>query len=93
MTIRLIWVEQDRRGKVLGQREELICGDSIKRMTRSHVATLINRYHPELQFAGRMTLFDASETPYKWFLRADQLDSNRWVYVYADTVADGTSRE
>jgi len=93
MQVKLLWVERDFRGSELSRREETLHGESAKAPTRNQVARLIARHHPELQFASRVTLLDASEQGYKWYVRATQMTSNRWVYVYAAPVEDATAGE
>jgi len=88
MLVKLFWVERDFRGSELSKREEILHGESTKKTTRNHVARLIARHHPELQFASRVILVDASEQGYKWYVRANQMTSNRWVYVYAEPLED-----
>ena len=88
MQIRLVWIERDFRGKKLSEREEILHGESAKNPTRNHVARLIARHHPELQFADRIMLTNASEEGYKWYVKATKADSGHWVYVYADPVKD-----
>jgi len=84
MRVKLTFVERDVRGNELSLREEVLEGESAKSLTRDHVARLIARHHPELRVAGRLWLIDASETPYKWYIRSVQLGPNRWLYIYAD---------
>jgi hypothetical protein len=86
--VKLIFIERDRRGNELQVREEFLESDSTKSLTRNHVAKLIARHHPEMQHAGGVMLLDASETPYKWFVDATQLGTNRWLYVYAHPLND-----
>jgi len=88
MRVKLLWVERDFRGTELSRREEILHGESTKTPTRNHVARLIARHHPELQFASRVFLIDASEEGYKWYVKANQMTSNRWVYVYAEPLED-----
>lgn len=88
MRVKLVWIEQDFRGNHLSQREELLEGESSKSLTRNHVARLIARHHPELGFAGRIMLIDASEKPYKWYVKAIKQDANKWMYVYADPMEE-----
>jgi hypothetical protein len=93
MRVKLVWVERDFRGSELSRREEILRGESTKSPTRNHVARLIARHHPELQFASRVMLGDASEEGYKWYVRANQMSSNRWVYIYAEPLEDATPEE
>jgi hypothetical protein len=86
MRVKLTYIEKDFRGKELANREEVLQGESAKSLTRNHVARLIARHHPELASAGGMWLLDASETAHKWYIRATRLDTNRWLYVYADPI-------
>jgi len=85
MRVKLVWIEQDFRGNHLSKREELLDGEAAENFTRNHVARLIARHHPELHSAGSIML-DALEDPYKWYVKAIQQESNRWVYVYAERV-------
>ena len=41
----------------------------------------VARHHPELRVAGKVWLIEASEIPYKWYLRSEQLGPNRWRSV------------
>lgn len=84
MRVKLVLIERDFRGKELLKREEILCGDSVKNPTRNYVARLIARHHPELRFAGKIFLINASEEGHKWYVKAIQLDPNRWLYAYAD---------
>jgi hypothetical protein len=93
MRVKLVWVERDFRGTELSRREEILNGESAKTPTRNQVARLIARHHPELQFAGRVMLLDASEEDYKWHVRANKMGSNCWSYVYADPIADTPPQE
>jgi len=88
MRVKLVWIERDFHHTELSRREEILRGESAKTPTRNHVARLIARHHPELQFASRVILVDASEEGYRWYVRANQVSSNRWVYVYADPLED-----
>ena len=85
MRVKLVWIEQDFRGNHLSTREELLEGESAKNLTRNHVARLIARHHPELQFAGGTILLDAFEEPYKWYVKAIKQESDRWEYVYPNS--------
>jgi hypothetical protein len=84
MRIKLTYIERDFRGKEFSRREEILEGESSKSATRNHVARLIVRHHPELQFAGRVSLIDSSEEGHRWYLRSTKVSENRWVEVYAD---------
>jgi hypothetical protein len=88
MRVKLVWVERDVRGSELSRREEILRGESAKPPTRIQVARLIARHHPELQFASRVMLVNASEEGYKWHVRADKMGSNCWRYVYAEPLED-----
>lgn len=74
----------------LSKREEILSGESAKNPTRNHIARLIARHHPELQFAGKVFLVNASEEGHKWYVKATQLDPNRWLYAYADPLGEGS---
>ena len=87
MRVKLVLIERDFRGTELSKREEILRGESAKSPTRNHVARLIARYHPELQFAGKILL--ASEEGHKWYVKATKLDPNRWLYAYADPLDEG----
>ena len=88
MRVKLTLVERDYRGTELSRREEILQGECAKSATRNHVARLIARSHPELQFASRVMLLDASEEGHRWYVRATQVNSNCWVYVYADPIEE-----
>jgi hypothetical protein len=88
MRVKLIFVERDLRGNDLSSREEVLQGESAKSLTRSHVAKLISRHHPELRHAGGVWLLDASETRYKWYVGTEKLGPNKWVTVYADPLGE-----
>jgi hypothetical protein len=88
MRVKLTLIERDFRGTELSRREEILQGESAKSATRNHVARLIARSHRELQFASRVMLLDASEEGHKWYVRATQVNSNHWIYVYADPVEE-----
>ena len=89
MRVKLTLVERDFRGAELSRREETLQEESAKSATRNRVARLIARSHRELQFASRVMLLDASEEGHKWYVRATQVNSNCWVYVYADPIEEG----
>jgi hypothetical protein len=86
--VRLIWIQEDRRGNELARREELLQGESTKTPTRNYVARLIARHHPELASAGGVHLMDSSETGHRWYVRSNQLGSNCWETAYADPLDD-----
>ena len=90
MRVKLTFIERDFRGNDLTTREEFLEGESAKSLTRNHVAKLIARHHPELRSVVRVWLLDASETSHKWFIGAEKLEPNKWVYVYADPVPEPT---
>jgi hypothetical protein len=91
MQVKLVWIERDFRGKKISEREEILRGESAKSLTRNHVARLIARHHPELQFASRIMLVNASEEGYKWYVKATKTDSGNWIDVYANPVEDTPS--
>jgi hypothetical protein len=93
MRVKLVWVDRDFRGRELSRREEILHGESAKTPTRNQVARLIARHHPELQFASRVMLVDASEEGYKWHVRANRMGSNCWSYVYASPLEDAPPKE
>ena len=93
MRVKLTFVERDFRGNDLATREECLQGESAKSLTRNHAAKLIARHHPELRSAGGVWLLDASETNHKWFIGAQKLGPNRWVYAYADPLPEPTVPE
>jgi hypothetical protein len=69
MRVRLVWIERDFQGKELSKREEILCGESAKNPTRTHIARLTPRHHPQLQFAGKVLLVNASEEGHKWYVK------------------------
>lgn len=81
-------MERDRRGTELTKREITLRGESKKTPTRNYVARLIARNHPELVSVDRVHLIDSAEPGHRWYVRSTQLDSNRWVTVYADPLED-----
>lgn len=93
MQVKLTFIERDFRGNDLTTREEFLKGESAKSLTRNHAAKLIARHHPELKSAGGLWLLDASETSHKWFIGAEKLGPNKWVYVYADPLPGPTVHE
>lgn len=93
MRVRLVWVERDFRGSELSRREEVLHGESAKTPTRNQVARLMARHRPELQFASRVILVDASEEGYRWHVRANKMGSNCWSYVYAEPLEDAPADE
>jgi hypothetical protein len=86
--VRLIWVERDCRGTELGKRETTLAGESKKTPTRNYVARLIARHHPELVSVDRVHLIDSDEPGRRWYVRSKELDSNRWLTVYATPLED-----
>jgi hypothetical protein len=88
MQVRLVFIERDFRDNDVASREEILCGESTKSLTRNHVAKLIARHHPELGHAGRVWLLDASGTAHKWYVGTERLGSNRWLTAYADPLPD-----
>jgi hypothetical protein len=93
MRVKLIFIERDFSGKDLSTREEVLYGESAKSLTRSHVARLIARHHPELKHAGGVWLLDASETRHKWYVQTEKLGPNKWLTVYADPLPEPTVQE
>jgi hypothetical protein len=84
MRVRLVWVERDIRGSDISTREEILHGEYAKRPRRDQAARLIARYHPELGSTRGVMLVDDPDEDHKWFVKANEVSSNRWVYVYAD---------
>lgn len=87
MRVKLTFIEKDFRGNRLSMREEILQGESQKNLTRGHVARLIQRHHPELSFACKVTLSDAYEDPHRWHVKTFRVETNHWMYVYADPLA------
>jgi len=91
MRVKLTFIERDVRGADLSSREEILHGESEKNPTRNHVARLIAAHHPELKSVTRVMLISATETGHKWYVKASQVTSNRWLYVYADPLEDAVA--
>ena len=91
MKIKLVWIERDRRGQERQRREETLEAESNKPVTAKSALHLISRHHPEIALAGRTLLRNSDATKYRWVLCVTQLDSDRWLYVYADPVHEAAA--
>ena len=88
MTVRLTWVERDRRGTELARRDAVLHGESEKNATRKYVGKLIDRHHPELMSVDTVHLNDSYEEGFRWYVKSYEAAPNRWVTVYADPIDD-----
>lgn len=86
MKIKLVWIEQDRRGRELKRREEILEAESSKPVTARSALRLIARHHPQIAPTWRGLFQNSGATKYRWTVYFKQLDPNRWLYVYADPI-------